>query len=1091
MSVSSPTTNSRSPSPRTPDDSDSFDIAQQDFDIHSWYDQSKDTSFRQPSDGSFGMPKPEDDAMLQLDDLIESHAYDDSTSLGVDSSFTRLGMAHLGIPDFASSGPPSAFQTAPSFLPQLPPTTMSVTKPLPPPVTASPRRQDAQAGSHKVVFPPRESCVNLPVMFPSIPENGTKSRVETQVRVTVDLADHSASADPHKYDRVGSWNWLKLPPGTATKRRTRKQGKIDPDPLDVLHLSVSVTCASPPHNPVVSCTSCRAREAKRVAKKLAARVRPARSDSDSGDDPSKRSSKPKEDTSSIIQFNCSEVVDFSTGSVVLPLRITCYCRHHREKVGFHVHFTMMDHTGRIVGAGSSRPIMITDDHKTSTAKQNDINTPFATRDYEWSQLPASGDSPVEARAPSKRKKEQAAKRGKPYDASAKPSRYVDAQSSEPSPAVSQATLPSTRSPTPPSFLPLDPALASQPPPLHFSSFDSESSPDGLITPADINMSSAATDSDFSVPSPESIPLLAPPPPVMIPSHPNPIPYLFFEPSLSASVPSSLPTIHRMVPNCGPTHGGIEVTILGSNFHPTMTLNCIFGDVAASSTQRWSENTLVCVLPPRDSPGVVSVWFDGFPKQEEQNGGPPALFTYSDESDRALMELALQVVGLKMTGKIEEAKNVAMRIVGSAGDSSANGSTNAPNAMQLSNTVVHDLRPLLHSRAGESENFESVMVDFLAVIDTPLEDATSAIATRKALSHASSSGQTLLHLAAFLGFETLVRFLVARGIELDARDRNGYTALHFASVVGHSGIVAALVDAGADLEIVNATGKTAVEIGREGLFEGLLTTPAQIARSREMEDEEEAAWGDDEDDVPVVRRSTARAVPRHRRSRNDLRQRVRAPSPEKDKKDKRILFADFHEPPSFTELLQKTFAQLPGSPQLPNLPHIKGIPAVNWQALPLQIPVLPVMIPYIPALPTIFGQGAVDGKGKFDGVELRRAWERWLVTAGAMKQSEVEPPPQYTPRAEPEASSSKTAEAPSESSSKTVGPSRQFGYNTVEMTEQDMSAYTYTPKSQKKHDRMLLLFWLPILIISLIWACHNGFRFAFSALRGIVRTGMRI
>lgn len=376
-------------------------------------------------------------------------------------------------------------------------------------------------------------------------------------------------------------------------------------------------------------------QAKRVAKKLAARVRPARSDSDSGDDPSRRSSKPKEDTSSIIQFNCSEVVDFSTGSVVLPLRITCYCRHHREKVGFHVHFTMMDHTGRIVGAGSSRPIMITDDHKTSTAKQSDINTPFATRDYEWSQLPASGDSSVEARAPSKRKKEPAAKRGKPYDASAKPSRFLDVHSSEPSPAVSQATLPSTRSPTPPSFLPLDPALVSQPPPLHFSSFESESSPDGLITPADINMSSAATDSDFSVPSPESIPLLAPPPPVMIQSHPNPIPYLFFEPSLSASVPSSLPTIHRMVPNCGPTHGGIEVTILGSNFHPAMTLNCIFGDVAASSTQRWSENTLVCVLPPRDSPGVVSVWFDGFPKQEEQNSGPPALFTYSDESDRAL------------------------------------------------------------------------------------------------------------------------------------------------------------------------------------------------------------------------------------------------------------------------------------------------------------------------------------------------------------------------------------------------------------------------------------------------------------------------
>lgn len=64
-------------------------------------------------------------------------------------------------------------------------------------------------------------------MIPSIPEGGTKSRVETQVRVTVDLAHASSSAgEAMKYDRVGSWKWLKLPKGTATKKRTRKEGKI-------------------------------------------------------------------------------------------------------------------------------------------------------------------------------------------------------------------------------------------------------------------------------------------------------------------------------------------------------------------------------------------------------------------------------------------------------------------------------------------------------------------------------------------------------------------------------------------------------------------------------------------------------------------------------------------------------------------------------------------------------------------------------------------------------------------------------------------------------------------------------------------------
>jgi hypothetical protein len=69
---------------------------------------------------------------------------------------------------------------------------------------------------------------SLAIIVPSIPEGGTKSRVETQVRVTVDLAHASATgADfPSQYDRVGSWKWLRLPKGTAMKKRTRKEGKI-------------------------------------------------------------------------------------------------------------------------------------------------------------------------------------------------------------------------------------------------------------------------------------------------------------------------------------------------------------------------------------------------------------------------------------------------------------------------------------------------------------------------------------------------------------------------------------------------------------------------------------------------------------------------------------------------------------------------------------------------------------------------------------------------------------------------------------------------------------------------------------------------
>lgn len=119
-----------------------------------------------------------------------------------------------------------------------------------------------------------------------------------------------------------------------------------------------------------------------------------------------------------------------------------------------------------------------------------------------------------------------------------------------------------------------------------------------------------------------------------------------------------PQMQRMIPNEGPMDGGIEVTILGAGFRPGLT--CMFGDVAATNTHYWSPNTLVCILPPATEPGAVVVSFKEFPVVADSQD--LTLFTYCNENDRALMELALQVVGLKMTGKVEDARDIAMRIV---------------------------------------------------------------------------------------------------------------------------------------------------------------------------------------------------------------------------------------------------------------------------------------------------------------------------------------------------------------------------------------------------------------------------------------------
>jgi len=1084
-----------------------------------------------------GMNKPDSERMLQLDDLIDEHAYEDSAcSVPESSPVLPQVIPDCLKPDAIHPTGDSCVSTAQAPLPEsdyLVPSHMQMhcSSVIPPPVVRPPRK-DSSTVQHRVVFPPRESCYNLPILTPNIPEHGTKSRVETQVRVTLDLAHASSSSgEPYLYDRVGSWKWLKLSPGTFTKKRTRREGKIDPSPLDMLHLATTVTCATSPHNRVLSCGSCRNREAKRVARKIAARVRPARSGSDTPEDGNERPRSNKEDTTSIIQFNCPEVLDFETGSVVLPVRITCYCRHHREKVGFHIHFSMMDHTGRIVGSGTTPPIMITDDHK-STTKSNSVFNPLNEGEVGLSQITSSGEL-ADKRAPSKRKaanvKGQPKKRVKPYDASSRnsPVKFVREASFTPS---QPSTVPSSRSPTPSRLLVPMPSCS-------LSQIENGTVPstamfgvNGFQQPDDAQANLFASNPIISpVSSSTSSPLISPVSPPTLQLVSQPTPFLFFNPRSPPLVaPLTLPKIHRLIPASGPTHGGIEVTILGENFHHVLQLNCVFGDVPASSTQRWSDNTLVCVLPPRASPGVVAVWFEGFEKTNDPS--LPSLFTYTDESDRALMELALQVVGLKMTGKIEDAKNVALRIVGNAGNEDSPASSDANDMMHVvASSSYRDIRPLLFVRSDEGENFETTIVKFLSMIDVSV-DNQSTIAMRTAVSHSTSDGQTLLHLASFLGFAELTKFLIAHDIDMDARDRNGHTALHFAVLSLSKPCLELLVAAGADLEIVNGLGKTPEDIAPEGFFDDITPQRSPSVETESQDDDDdggESQWGDvesDEGEVVIVKRRPVRTF---RRRTEDTVEQISPESHAEQTPELLSKDADTRIPPnaadekqtaSFVDMIQRTLGQLqpqgiiPNIPQLP-LPHLPGMPAVLWGALP-QIPmVFPIFVPITgwPFLGDKREEHQVNGEVR-DAAhpaaratqELKATWEKWMTLAIATATLRPVPveeaPPMYTPREtheeQPEEPVGSTSRA-EESSARLAGPSRRVGYATASVPAQEVESYGYRPvndaqKAQHGRDRMLVLFWLPILLISLMWALHHSVRFVLHAFKTTLslKTGLR-
>ena len=259
----------------------------------------------------------------------------------------------------------------------------------------------------------------------------------------------------------------------------------------------------------------------------------------------------------------------------------------------------------------------------------------------------------------------------------------------------------------------------------------------------------------------------------------------------SQLPPSTPIITKMVPTEGPTSGGIEVTILGQGF--TQGITAQFGEVTAIPTQCYSSTTLICVLPPSPTPGPVFVTLkDRFgrlvnePLRIEQQ----QLFTYINSTDRALMELALQIMGFKWLGKLEDARNVAAMIIGNHG---------------TTNTTAGDV--------GSSAGLENTLLRCLDIIDLDTSPHPARLAQR------SKTGHTMLHFAAMAGMRRLVAGLLVRGVNPAITDFAGFTPLHYAAWLGRGKVVQRLLsgDNAGLLAMKTLEGKTpealAVESGR--------------------------------------------------------------------------------------------------------------------------------------------------------------------------------------------------------------------------------------------------------------------------------------
>ncbi|CAN6638831.1 protein Spt23p [Trichomonascus vanleenenianus] len=570
-----------------------------------------------------------------------------------------------------------------------------------------------------------------------------KSRVETQIKVQMNMY-------PPPNERL-----LHLPADTISKPKLQLKHPFEVSPSTLL-LDTVVVCDGDRNSRVNMCERCIKRERKRASRK---KVRLPVEEAHWSADRQRR----------VIVFNCREVIEMGriadveidgkmqqSLEIELPMRLACYCRHHREKTGFRVFFVIKDYSGRVLARGTSSPVMITDDHKAvSTGGPRPASTGGAS---------CSASSSSEAEPNPKRQKRSDEFRAPP--AASKPPSLTN---------ISTTNVKQTH--------------------RSRGSVTSMSSSNGILSPPSAsNYSGVSTAATSPIVSEKMLPQKS-----FDFSFGLDCEYTPKQTPQPRRESAALPTIHRIIPASGSIRGGIEVTLLGSNFIPGLVAK--FGENCSISTQTWNATTIVAQLPPSPVPGPVVVSFEGIPVGDSQ------VFSYVDDTDRQLIELALQIVGMKMSGQLEDARDIARRIIGSSNIAGMRqleqsvGSSGGNTNYRTSTIPLDELEALLVK-----------MFEFMELFDTgdlPRWQLTN------------SEGQSALHLAACLGFDELCEFMLDHGAFIDALDKNGCSPLHFAALHNQEHVIDLLISRGAAAYKKTYTGATIMDLVDDDLRADLI------------------------------------------------------------------------------------------------------------------------------------------------------------------------------------------------------------------------------------------------------------------------------
>ena len=196
-----------------------------------------------------------------------------------------------------------------------------------------------------------------------------------------------------------------------------------------------------------------------------------------------------------------------------------------------------------------------------------------------------------------------------------------------------------------------------------------------------------------------------------------------------------------------------------------------------------------------------------------------------------------------------------------------------------------------TQATPNDDLQMTIIAFLASID---ESAPGSLRRSGAINTRNDASQTMLHVATVMDFRRLVRRLIVIGAHLDLQDVNGYTALGLASLCGRSTSARVLIEAGASYDRPTAFGEMPLDLAKAGDnrdVEALLlsavwstepTAPIESATSQTVEtgseiDNENPSSGSDDEVRRILRRRKSRKARGKQKMPTSSPRRSRRPS----------------------------------------------------------------------------------------------------------------------------------------------------------------------------------------------------------------------